>query len=82
MGACVTSSATEKTGKQGRPHKDNRTMLNGMLWIDRSDAQWRDDSTRETVFHALSEDADMKKLSMVPPASRYTKAPMEGKNRG
>ena len=23
----------EKTGKPGRPSKDNRTMLNGMVWI-------------------------------------------------
>lgn len=59
-------------------------MLNGMLWIARSCAQWRelpeaygpwqsvyarfakwrDDGTLETVFHALSEDADMENLSM------------------
>ena len=25
----------EKTGKPGRPSKDNRTMLNGMVWIAR-----------------------------------------------
>ena len=74
----------EETGKRGRPRKDNRTMLNGMLWIARSGAQWRelpeaygpwqsvyarfakwrDDGTLETVFHALSEDADMENLSM------------------
>lgn len=29
----------EETGKQGRPCKDNWTMLNGMLWIARSGAQ-------------------------------------------
>lgn len=29
----------EETGKRERPHKDNRTMLNGMLWIVRSGAQ-------------------------------------------
>lgn len=29
------------TGK-GRPAKDNRTMLNGMMWIARSGAQWRE----------------------------------------
>lgn len=28
----------EKTGKLGRPSKDNRTMLNGMVWIARSGA--------------------------------------------
>ena len=32
----------EETGKRERPHKDNRTMLNGMLWIVRSGAQWRE----------------------------------------
>ena len=32
----------EETGKRGRPRKDNRTMLNGMLWIARSGAQWRE----------------------------------------
>ena len=26
----------EKTGNPGRPSKDNRTMLNGMVWIARS----------------------------------------------
>ena len=32
----------KKTGKPGRPSKDNRTMLNGMVWIARSGAPWRD----------------------------------------
>ena len=32
----------EETGKRERPHKDNRTMWNGMLWIVRSGAQWRE----------------------------------------
>lgn len=32
----------EKTGKPGRPPKDNRIMLNGMVWIARSGAPWRD----------------------------------------
>ena len=59
-------------------------MLNGMLWIARSGAQWRerpqgygpvqsvyarfakwrDAGTLETVFHALSENADMENLSI------------------
>ena len=59
-------------------------MLDGMLWITRSGAQWRelpeaygswqsvyarfstwrDDGTLKTVFHALSEDADMENLSI------------------
>lgn len=32
----------EKTGKPGRPPKNNRTMLNGMVWIARSGAPWHD----------------------------------------
>jgi len=32
----------QTTGKQGRPRKDNRLMLNGMLWITRAGAQWRE----------------------------------------
>lgn len=31
----------ENTGKKGRPRKDNRMMLNGMLWMNHSGAQWR-----------------------------------------
>jgi len=32
----------ETTGKRGRPAKDNRIMLNAMVWIARSGAPWRD----------------------------------------
>ena len=32
----------EHTGKRGRPSKNNRIMLNGMIWIARSGAPWRD----------------------------------------
>lgn len=32
----------ENTGKKGRPRKDNRVMMNGMLWIARSGCQWRE----------------------------------------
>ena len=32
----------ERRGKRGRPRKDGRRMLNGMLWIVRSGAQWRE----------------------------------------
>lgn len=32
----------ERTGKKGRPAKNNRSMLNGMLWIARTGAQWRE----------------------------------------
>ena len=31
----------ENMGKKGRPRKDDRIMLNGMLWMNRSGAQWR-----------------------------------------
>ena len=30
------------TGKPGRPSSDNRNALNGILWIARSGAPWRD----------------------------------------
>ncbi|NCE73517.1 IS5 family transposase [Anaerotruncus sp. X29] len=73
-----------RTGKRGRPRKDDRNMLNGMLWIVRSGAQWRelpeaygpwqsvyarfakwrDDGTLETIFRALTADADMENLSL------------------
>ena len=32
----------ERTGKAGRPSSDNRTALNGMLWINRTGAPWED----------------------------------------
>lgn len=32
----------QSTGKRGRPRKDDRNMLNGMLWLARSGAQWRE----------------------------------------
>ena len=28
-------------GRKDAPKKDNRTMVNGMLWMNRSGAQWR-----------------------------------------
>lgn len=44
----------ENTGKRGRPGKDNRMMLNAMVWIARSGAPWRDLPERygpwETVY--------------------------------
>ena len=44
----------EKSGKRGRPSKDNRMILNAMLWIARSGAPWRDLPERygpwETVY--------------------------------
>lgn len=32
----------ENSGKQRRPSKCNRTILNGIVWIARSGAHWRD----------------------------------------
>lgn len=44
----------ESTGKQGRPRKSNRMILNGMVWIARSGTPWRDLPERygpwETVY--------------------------------
>lgn len=44
----------ENTGMQGRPRKNNRTILNGMIWVARSGAPWRDLPERygpwETVY--------------------------------
>lgn len=31
----------EKSGKRGRPSKDNRMILNALVWIARSGAPWR-----------------------------------------
>jgi len=33
---------SERSGKPGRPSGGNRTALNGILWIARSGAPWRD----------------------------------------
>lgn len=32
----------ERSGQKGRPRKDNRMMLIGMLWILRTGCQWRE----------------------------------------
>ncbi len=44
----------ENTSKQGRPRKSNRVILNGIIWIARSGAPWRDLPERygpwETVY--------------------------------
>lgn len=44
----------EKSNRPGRPSKDNRNMLNSMVWIARSGAPWRDLPERygpwETVY--------------------------------
>jgi len=44
----------ERTGRKGKPRKDNRQMLNAMIWLARSGAPWRDLPERygpwETVY--------------------------------
>ena len=42
MGTRGEVASAERTGKRGRPRKDDRSMLNGMFWIVRSGAQWRE----------------------------------------
>jgi transposase len=32
----------QRSGKRGRPYSDHRRVLNGILWIDRTGAPWRD----------------------------------------
>jgi transposase len=32
----------ERNGKRGRPYKDHRSVINGILWIARTGAPWRD----------------------------------------
>ena len=45
----------EYTGERGRPRKDNRTMLNGMLWMNHSGAQWRQLAKRLCPFRQVGE---------------------------
>jgi len=44
----------------GRPRRDDRQMLNGILWILCSGAEWRDLSERygpwKTVYHLVAGD--------------------------
>lgn len=59
----------ETTGKRGRPRKDNRTMVNGMLWIARSEAQWRElpeaYGPRQSVYARFAKWCDDGTLEMV-----------------
>jgi transposase len=69
-----------QAGDKGRPHKDSRQILNGILWIARSGAAWRDLPERygawqtiykRFVFHDLGADADLQDISI---DSTYIKA--------
>ena len=71
----------KEAGKRDCPRKDNWTMLNRMLWSVRSGAQWRDDDTLEAVFHALSEDAGMEKLSVDSTCVKLHESANGGKKR-
>lgn len=62
----------ENSGKQGRPQKCNRTILNGIVWIARSGAPWRDLPERygswQTVysrFHKWIEDGTLDNIFRV-----------------
>ena len=55
----------EKTGKPGRPSKDNRTMLNGMVWIVYSRfRKWINDGILDNIFRVLSLEAELYELSL------------------
>lgn len=40
-------------GKKGRPYNDHRRMLNGMLWVLRTGAPWRDMPERYGSWHTV-----------------------------
>lgn len=43
----------ENSGKQERPQKCSRTILNGIVWIARSGAPWRDLPERYGSWHTV-----------------------------
>jgi transposase len=40
--AVVSPQLPQRTSKRGRPRRDDRDILNGILWILRTGAQWAD----------------------------------------
>ncbi len=43
-----------KGSKGGRPAEDHRRIINGMLWIDRTGAPWRDLPTRYGLWATVA----------------------------
>ena len=43
----------EPNSKGGRPRKDDRAMLNAMIWRDRSGARWRDIPVEYGPWHSV-----------------------------
>ena len=64
----------ENTGKQGHPRKDNRIIMNGIVWLARSGAPWHDlperygswidDGILDNIFRILSLEAELEELSI------------------
>lgn len=44
----------QRSGKAGRPPHDHRRLINGMLWIDRTGAPWRDLPARYGKWQTVS----------------------------
>jgi transposase len=38
----------KRPDRRGRPQRDDREILNGILWIMRTDAQWKDFTERRS----------------------------------
>jgi transposase len=45
----------QRSGKRGRPYSDHRRVVNGILWIDRTGAPWRDLPERYGPFTTCHE---------------------------
>src|SRR5260221_25242 len=44
----------QRTGRRGRPAHDHRRMINGMLWIAKTGAPWRDVPDRYGPWHSVA----------------------------
>lgn len=74
----VTDCIFTPSWKTRTPSKDNRTMLNGMVWIARNGALWRgpwnsvyscfrkwiDDGILDNIFRVLNLEAELDELSL------------------